>query len=395
MPLRFAILTILIALPAAARADRFMLASGGAVEGTLLNRDQTPRSSYEIRTAAGMKLVLAAEQVAAVVRQKEREAEYAQVAPAYEDTVARQWELAEWCRQHQLSEQRAIHLRRIIELEPDHIKARHALGYVQLDGKWSTQSETLAGKGYKLYRGQWRTPQDIALIEQRENSKQVAKDWLNKLKRWRADLNDPKVAAAAYQHIAGIRDAAAVGPLLEMLKADSSFEAKSLYVEVLEKIASAEAVEALVWITLNDGDVEMFHNSAEALERLKPPRLSKPYLDALKNDNNVRLNRAANMLARLGDASAIAPLIEVLVTTHTVTVGGGGSQDSISTSFGGNGNSFQTGSAPQKFAETVQNREVLDALTRLSGGQSFGYNVAAWRRWHAAERSRAKPVELR
>ena len=72
-----------------------------------------------------------------------------------------------------------------------------------------------------------------------------------------------------------------------------------------------------------------------------------------------------------------------------------GNGDAISTTFGGNGNSFQTGDSPQIHHETVQNKEVLNALTRLAGGQSFGYDVPAWRRWHAAERSRVKPVELR
>ncbi len=395
--LALALAVMLLSAPAA-QADRFVLTSGGTVEGTLLNRQQTPRTTYEIETRPGVKVVLDAERVAEVTRQKDAEAEYAHVAPTYRDDVASQWKLAEWCRQYQLKPQRATHLRRIIELQPDHVEARHGLGYVQLKGQWTTRGENLAAQGYQLYRGEWRTPQDIALIEQREKAKLVTREWLGRLKSWRIQLNDPRLAAAAYQRLASVRDASAVRPLCELLKHELSRDVKALYIEVLGEIATPEAIEAIVYVSLNDGDVEVFHACADTLERLAPPNLAKPYLDALKNDNNVRLNRAAYMLGRIGDKSALGPLIDVLVTSHRVVIssGGGAKGDAISTSFSGDGgNSFQQGSSQQVFDHVVQNREALDALTRLSSGESFGYDQAAWRRWHAAESLRGGNVELK
>ena len=396
-PLSVAIALALLSAPAV-QADRFVLTSGGTLEGTLLNRQQTPRTTYEIETRPGVKVVLEAERVSEVARQKDVEAEYARVAPTYLDNVADQWKLAEWCRQHQLKAHRAIHLRRIIELQPDHVEARHGLGYVQLKGEWTTRGENLAAQGYQLYRGEWRSPQDIAMIEQREKAKLVAREWLGRLKSWRAQLNDPKFAATAYQRIASVRDASAVRPLCEMLRHELSRDVKALYIEVLGEINTADAIEAIVYVSLNDPDVEVFHACADTLERLAPPNLAKPYLDALKNDNNVRLNRAAHMLGRIGDKSALGPLIDVLVTSHRVVLssGGGAKGDAISTSFSPDGgNSFQQGASQQVYEQAVQNREALDALTRLSSGQSFGYDQTSWRRWHAAENMRGGNVELK
>lgn len=394
--LLLAMLTLLSAAHTA-RADRFVLVDGGEVEGELLNRQQTPRISYDIRTASGITLTLPADRVAEVTRQKDAEAEYARRAPGYANTVDEQWKLAEWCRQQQLKTQRETHLRQILELSPDHIQARHALGYVQLQGKWTTRRDHLSERGYQLYKGEWRSPQDIALIESRESAKQAARDWLARLKGWRTQLNDPRTAAIAYQRIAEVRDEAAVGPLRTMLTREGSRDVKALYIEVLCAIGNAEAVESLVFVTLNDPDVEVFYQCADALLQAKVPNLQKPYLDVLKNDNNVRINRAAYMLGRIGDPSTIGPLIDVLVTTHTVVISSGGrGGESVSTSFSNDGgNSFQTGEAKHAFHETVHNREVLDALTRLARGQTFGYDLAAWQRWHAAERARGGDVKLK
>src|SRR5690606_8756785 len=182
------------------------------------------------------------------------EAEYARRAPRYPDTVAGQWKLAEWCRHRQLKTQRQTHLRRILELSPDHVEARHAPGYGQLRGKWTTRSDHLTERGYQLYKGEWRSPQDIALIESRENAKQAARDWLERLKAWRVQLHDPRTAALAYQSIAEVRDEAAVAPLRAMLCSERARDVKALYIEVLCAIRNAEAIESLVFVTLNDPD---------------------------------------------------------------------------------------------------------------------------------------------
>ena len=54
------------------------------------------------------------------------ETEYERIRPTYADTAEAQWELAQWCREHKLPAQRTVHLRRVIELDPEHVEARRA-----------------------------------------------------------------------------------------------------------------------------------------------------------------------------------------------------------------------------------------------------------------------------
>lgn len=382
-----------------ARADRFVLASGAVIEGTLVNRDESPRSTYQVRTASGALVTLARSQVDEYMRERltAEQEEYHRVAPQHADTVDGQWQIAEWCRQRGLKEEREVHLRRILELDPDHVKARHALGYVQLQGKWTTRDNDLSSKGYRLYKGEWRTPQDIALIEQRVKATQIRREWLARLQRWRSELGDPAKMAAAYQQIAQVRDNAAVGPLREMLRREAVRDVKSLYLDVLAEIASPESVQAIVDVSLNDPDVEIFYLCADIIERMQPHEARQPYIDALSDANNIRINRAAHMLARLEEHSAMGLLIDRLITTHQVVVGGGGGRggDAVSTTFErGGGGSFQAGSSTRVEQVHQENAEVRDALVKLSG-VSFGYDVAAWRRWYAAYRASSADSNVR
>ena len=134
-----ATLAAVVMLSAAARtapADVFVLSGGGRVVGELVNRDESPRQRYVVQTAEGAKVTLDAAQVRQVLHPRPDEAEYERIRPTYPDTAAAQWELAQWCREHKLTTQREVHLRRVIELDPNHAEARHA---------WAIASSTASG----------------------------------------------------------------------------------------------------------------------------------------------------------------------------------------------------------------------------------------------------------
>ena len=121
-----AIIVVLSMLAPCASAEVFVLAGGGRLVGELVNRNESPRQKYVIQTADGATVTLDAAQVRKILRQRPEEAEYERICPTYPDTAAAQWELAEWCRQHTLLPQREVHLRRVIELDPEHVEARRA-----------------------------------------------------------------------------------------------------------------------------------------------------------------------------------------------------------------------------------------------------------------------------
>jgi hypothetical protein len=126
----------------------------------------------------------------------------------------------------------------------------------------------------------------------------------------------------------------------------------------------------------------------------------------LKDPNNVRLNRAAYALGRLGDRSVLSPLIDALMTTHyivlpaksdaytaTFSPTGAGSPNSTPVSpLGGTG--LSAGEDRKTIPRTVSNQDVLEALIRLGGGVNFGFDKRAWRNWLANENRYSAPPTL-
>ncbi len=143
-------------------------------------------------------------------------------------------------------------------------------------------------------------------------------------------------------------------------------------------------------IAMSDGDAEVFHDCLERLETRRPQDLVESCVQALQSGHNGVVNRAAYLLGRLGDKSAIPALINVLTTRHWIQTGKGNGA-SYSATFG---RADQSGDAPtgaglsksepQWIEVWTRNQDVLDALIKLSGGANFSYSTPAWRVWYAA-----------
>ena len=170
------------------RAEVFVLTNGGRLSGELVNRQEIPRKQYIIKVAGAGQITLAASQVEQVLNRRPDDEEYEKIRPAYPDTVEGQWALAEWCRQRKLPVQRETHLKRIIELDPNHPDARRALGYVQIDGQWATQAESMIERGYVRYKGRWMLRQQIEIIENKNKLENAQQEWSQNIKRWRGWL---------------------------------------------------------------------------------------------------------------------------------------------------------------------------------------------------------------
>jgi hypothetical protein len=390
-----------------ARGEVFVLASGGRVSGQWVNKSTPQATVYQVKTDTGGVVTLAKDQVREVLRQFPVEAEYERLAPTFSDSLEDQWKLAEWCREHNLKTQRTAHLLRVLDHDSNHAGARLGLGFTQVSGQWVIKEEWKKKAGYELYRGHWRLAQEIELLEERSKAEQAEREWIGKLKKLRAALNSDKTYAARDQLLA-IRDEHAVPGLLDYLNREPLRPVKELYIDVLGKIASGRALQGLVHVSLNDPDIEIFHDCLDELAEHKSPALVEAYVAALRNENNVRVNRAGMALAKLKDKSAIAPLIIALVTRHKVTLAAGTSSDAVTSTFvnptggapgappGGGGAGLSAGASPAKtLTVTVQNPEVLKALVAISQGASFGYDQRAWSRWHAQERARLDNRDVR
>lgn len=386
-------LTVVVAIASlwgSARGDVFLLESGGQIQGEWLNRDEQPLTTYHVRRG-NVTFSLPVGQVREAIRQQPAEGEYARRAPLATDTVEGQWELAEWCRKSALTRQRERHLRRIVELNPNHQQARFALGYQFLKGQWITRSDARRNEGYEFYQGKWRTPQEIEILEGRSRGELAEKEWLGRLKRWRKELDDRDKGKLAYSSIAAIDDPVAVHPLGEYFARERVRSVKVLYADVLAKIKTAEAVNVLVERALTDDDEEVFHYCVKKLTEIKPPHVADQFVVALKDNANRKVTRAAMALAKLQDKSTISPLIEALITTHTQVVNTG---EHTTAGFGTGGTGLVKGNGLETNVYHVHNQPVLDALSKLTSAD-FGFDKKAWRVWYAQEkiaREMSQPV---
>jgi hypothetical protein len=377
---------LLFGLASPVAADVFVLRSGGQIEGEWLNREEQPLTSYRVKTAKGVVVQLQTTDVRETVLQTPEQLAYERRAPHVADSVAGHWDLAEWCRQNGLGAQRTSHLRRILELESDHQAARRALGFTFVDGRWVTQDEFRREEGYEYYKGRWRTAQEIEILETRAKRELAEREWLGRLRRYRLNLNDRTKVQAATASIREIDDPVAVRPLASLLTRERVRSVKVLYVDVLAAINTGDAAQALVHASLNDPDEEVFHYCVGRLAEMKQPGIVESYVEALKDPRNDRVNKAAVALARLNDRSAVSPLIDALITTHTSVTPSKFGAEATAVSFGAGGGSMMQNEGPKVKIARVQNQHVLDTLTRLSGGSNFGFDQRAWRYWYAQEK---------
>ncbi|MBL9123167.1 MAG: HEAT repeat domain-containing protein [Planctomycetaceae bacterium] len=377
----------------AVRADIFQLANQGTLRGQLLNPEETPRKKYVVRTSSGAVVTLDRAQVVKLHRETSRELEYEKRMPTHADTVDSQWELAEWCRENKLNAQRNRHLERILELDPNHVLARRALNYMQIDGGWKTREQVQKDRGFVRYNGEWKLPQEIELLEKQKKDKLAERQWFGRLNKLRDELHSEK-AAEATAKLRAINDPYALKAIAEALQTEPNQQVRIWLLESLTKIPSPEATMLLVGVALHDGIEEVRLSALDFLVEQKNPEVPAMFIAALKDNNVQVINRAAHALKRLKHPAAIGPLIDALVSVQKIDIVEG-QPGGIGATFGKGpggtgGGGLSVGQSVRTEYRTIQNPEVLDALIKLTGN-NFEHNVNAWKAWFAQQK---KPETL-
>jgi len=384
-----------LAAPPWALGEIFVLDNGGRIEGDILNKE-SPRKRYVIKTTTGAQITLDKAQVTEVIRQSANDIEYEKVRQRYPDTIEGQWGLAEWCRERKLTTLRARHLERIIELDPDHEKARRALGFRRVAGEWKTQKQEKEEQGYVRYNGKWRTTQEKAILERKRTVELAVKDWKSQLKRWRGWLENGKEVEAT-QRIDGIDDPYAVTALADALKREPVEDYRKMYVNALGRIGGPSALQVLCRLALEDVNAEIRLTCLDHLEEHPSETFVEYFIGRLNDADNPIVNRAAMALARMNSPTAIRPLIDHLITRHKRMIAPptGGTGGTFVNGPGISGGGLSAGSSPAVVVnEPHQNEDVLDALVRLADGVNFSYEVDAWKQWYAG-RKKAKSLNGR
>jgi hypothetical protein len=388
-----AILLLTLSLVSSAAADVFVLSTGGQVEGELLNANEQPREKYVIKTSVG-ELTLRKDQIKEVIHRRPAEVEYDKVRHQYPDTAEGQWTLAEWCREQHLREARERHLKRVIELDPDHAQARGALGFSRVDGQWKTQQQVMTERGYVEYKGRWRLPQEVELMEQQRKNELAEKSWFTNIRRWRNWLESDK-RPEALRSIVEITDPQAIPSLKRLLEDEADEEVRTLAIEALSKIGTPQAQQVLAQRALEDTSNEVRLTCLDYLVKSPRPEIVNFFIQKLRDKDNVIVNRAGVALSQLKDPIAIGPLVDALVTTHKFQIGSATGGGGYSASFGTGGTGFSTGGGgPKIVTQSMPNPAVLEALVGLTRPVDYGYEVASWKRWLASQR-KAKVLDAR
>ncbi|MCE9604590.1 MAG: HEAT repeat domain-containing protein [Planctomycetia bacterium] len=370
-----------------ASADEFVLASGGRISGEFLNADQSPRLTYEVKLFSGGGVVtFDREQVQDVVRRSPAETEYEIVRHQYPDTSAGQWALAEWCKEKKLTDLRKSHLERVIELEPNHENARAALGYNRLQGQWRTRAEHLSSLGKVQYKGQWRYPQEIEIIESKQKNEQAKQAWFGNLKRLRDKLGGTG-SQAAVDGIVNIVDPAAVPALKQFMDKEDDAVTRKLYVRALAKIGTGAAEMILAERSLNDDSEEIRLTALDLLAASPQKSFVDYYIQQLHSADNEIVNRAGVALSRFKDPRSIAPLIDALVTKHKYSITTGNPGGGLSAGQGSGGAGLSTGSSTRVVTDEKQNQGVLESLVSVVGNKvNYRFDVQAWKQWYAGQK---------
>ena len=373
--------------PTSSLADTFHLKSGGTLKGKLLNAEEKPRKSYRIRLDKGGDVRLATRDVTRVQQESAKDLQYQSMLKEMPDTVDAHLNMAKFCKTQRMETERKFHLEQVLRLEPDHEHVRAVLKYKRApDGSWAKIEEIRAAKGFVRHKGKWVTKEQALREEMAEKRAEQQIEWKKRIKRWRDWLGNSRRSSKGLAAFKSIDDPLAVAPLSEMFWEDENINVRELIAEQLGKIGGPSAAQVLARAAMQGGDRstnELRRLCVRILRRSKMRGVASGFVPSLGSSSNSEVNRAGYALGELADESVVLPLIKALNTTHIKLVGGQGNGRINAT----RGGVSMGQSKPKKVPVSRENKDVRDALVKLTDGVDFGYNETRWLQWYAAKRT--------
>jgi hypothetical protein len=419
---RHAIIAVLILLAAAtahgtAYADILHLKTG-MLEGKLVERSN---GKVRFRTTSGIVTTIDEKDVLALVERETPREVYQSIAKDIESAEGH-YALAMWCRDHDLANEAKNELVAALEANPQHRRARLALGYVKTDAGWVTAEEAMRAKGKEKVDGRWMTEAEAReyRVEKRQEkllhaintfvyktrvtSGSRADRWENKL----ASINDPVIA----------------WKMLKLLRHDVPRVRRAACTS-LAAMKHRDAVPHLVRRHLLDPSEPVRDAAIRALLRLDRRRAAEEFYDVIADLKLRKIDsrgeqrslkrlyrRIALALDQLDDIRSVPFLIEILYPKIEITrdfpniaearqrlgvYRGGGGPTAVDVVEGGVVLGTGTAQSLPIREKYYFNQAAEDALKRLTG-QDLGVLPKDWRRWwnkHGAELTRERKAAKR
>ena len=407
------------------QADLVKLLNGGEVRGKIIGGTHSGRSSYDtivVETLSGITISVTRGDTKFLTMRPLSVEEYETRVRKMEETLEAHLELAEWCRQQNLTKQRETHLLRVVEFDPHHEKAQTALGRTWHEGAWVDRDEMMASRGYVKYKGKYVTVQELDLIQKSADELAIEREWFQKVKTWHGWLNgrNEDRYRQAMLAVQTITDPHAAPAIIRFFCEDKQRDLRVLGVTVLSKLNGSKGAAGLVKLSLFDPDGDVRYASLNGIAEEDFEFAQTAYIRELKSSLNPVVCRAAAGLARVGDERAVAPLIEALVTSHRYEVQTNTpAAQAYSATTDGNAAvasggvlppeielAVRSGQLPQGaiiappiggvqiprkttvMTVNVPNHDTLTTLQKLTA-QNFGFDERTWRLWWAAEKHAA------
>lgn len=405
-----------------AHADLVRLVNGGEVRGVVERSDTIPTTStvrttvptgdVVVETLSGLVVTLDRRDVEFITFRRRVVEEYESLARHTPREVEAQRELADWCHDNGLVDERNQHLEVLVELAPDDVEARTTLRHVKYNDEWMTREESMARQGYVRHRNRWVTQQELALIEKTEAERDTERQWASTIRRLVIAMRSPRRQQEVLAELAAIDDPLAVPALVRTFADHTDRSVRMIYVDVLANIPGPAPVEPLVQRSLRDADPQVRFAAMNHIEGTRGPIAVPMFANALKSDDNQVVRRAASAIARFGGEEVVPQLADALVTRHEYRVAQRTTSGSMGFNTDGSGmvNPGKLSVSPEMAAMIQQgavvlpsqnpvgkvrwvrvkydhrNAEVHDALVKLTG-RDFGYDERTWRLWWGSRKA--------
>lgn len=394
-----------------------LIASGGRLAGRI---DGDARAALASRSGqltmemeSGGRIALEIGSTARVVQANQAAVDaYEEFSRALSDTTEDHWRAVDWCLAQpsgKIVYERFLrmHLLRIVDLDVNDRKAAAMLNglpqpiqLVQRNNNWIDERLLMAAHGYR-YNRKWGSHLQSAISSEYRARDQAKKEFLSAYRRWeqRAKNLDRMTASRALEDLMREHGSAVVF-LIDLAKNEKLAEKRLVMVEAIGTSTSAVAGNALIMFAIEDSEPQI-RDRAQSL--LLQPHYNRVALADkarayLVHKNNEIVRRAGALLGELDAFNSVLPLINALVTRHSIP--NPLAQPSGQMNFGVNnqgGLGFQPGGngQPKEITRDIENPSVLSALRKITQPLSppdMGFDESRWSAWYAQIMSSGKDL---
>ncbi len=382
----FALLSLVVA-PAFGE-ETLELTNGATVTGKTRRVEDPKRPYTMVETADGLRVALPQADIRRT-NSDELTEQYRQLAARVPEDAEAHFEMARWCTMNRLRAQSRYHMRRVIELDPEHGTAREALDFVKRRDEWIPRSQWERERGLVRSAGRYHLPEDLAAQQASKKTETQIKKWAPDIARLRNSvLRGGDKAGEALQALRAINDplaAPAIGDELTNPRNRKQPQSlRMLWVDLLARMKTPAAVKPLVQIGVNESDPVIREAALEHLAEFGFRSAQFSYAPMLKSPNNKEVNSAARALTALPNPELRFVLVDALVTEHVVPKGGPTTE--MNATFGQNGGGGLTmGGKPTTEKALKRNPHVLAALRAIAPEVDFQYDENRWRQYFAQQ----------